>query len=179
MTDTYSQIAGSLGLPQNATKDMFKKQEDDVLAATQRALRELRSTSMESLSGRGMGLSTFGDQAIKKQETDVLSNTLSSLNLNQSNFLQNLLGQKFTSDLNIDQIKATGDIKSQGNKEVTMGNMLTELLKNSLTSTKSAMGDSSDLLGNDLLGQLGEIGLGAGSFAAQSGIYKNLMNLWN
>jgi hypothetical protein len=117
MTDTYSQIAGSLGLPQNATKDLFALQEKNVTDSVRRTLQELRSTGTETLAGRGMGLSTFGTQAMQKKEADVESSVLGNLAQQQTGWLQDLYGKKYQSELNINEIGETARLKQNLNED--------------------------------------------------------------
>lgn len=73
MVTTLTSIAGTYGLP-TTSNSPFGDVEKSVYDSVKSYLDEYRSSSLEGLTSRGLGRSTFGEQAMGKQESDIFSN---------------------------------------------------------------------------------------------------------
>lgn len=79
MVRTITEIAGTYGLPQDATADPLKQVEATIMEGVKKTLGEVRSTTEEIAAAKGVSRSTFTEQAQIKQEGDILSTVASQL----------------------------------------------------------------------------------------------------
>lgn len=121
---TISTIQGQLGLPSDASTSAISDAEKSIFQSVQDLLRQTRSDSLESLTSRGLGRSSFGEQAMNKQETDVMNNAINNIaqyrmnfadkQINTNNDLLKLAADaNFKANLEGEKIKSLGEAQTQ------------------------------------------------------------------
>lgn len=137
--DTITGIMGEFGLPSNSNSSAISDLEKSILASSKPLINELRSTGQERLTGQGLGISSFGDQALKKQETDILGQI--TTNIAGLKFGEHSKDTEFARD--IARLREQGDVS-----------LVLEKGKIDATGQASSIADIEGLFTNSLLDQI-------------------------
>lgn len=138
---TISTIQGQLGLPSDSSTSAISDAEKSIFQSVQDLLKQTRSDSVESLTSRGLGRSSFGEQAINKQETDVMNNAINNIAQYRMNFANQSITQNndltklaadanFKANLEGEKIKALGDAQTQVQMNQFIPTLLLDQAKN-------------------------------------------------
>jgi hypothetical protein len=121
---TLTELQGTYGLPNAATSDALTAANQSIFDTVNSLLAETRSNSLEKLTARGLGQSTFGEQAMNKQGTDIMNqatglianNNLANVNADTQMF-RDIFKMGAETDLKTQlaggQAKALGDAQSK------------------------------------------------------------------